>query len=149
MVELSAWRRRVARWRATAITATAASLVLATLLPTDLLTPEPGLLPVRRFVVLVDSVGQAQFLLEARADGRVLARPVGRPDRPDGRSLELWSIGADATPRSLGLLPLNEGRDLSVAPESVAQVSFAVSLEPSGGSPTGAPTGPMVLTQRD
>lgn len=107
MVELSAWRRRVARWRATAITATAASLVLATLLPTDLLTPEPGLLPVRRFVVLVDSVGQAQFLLEARADGRVLARPVGRPDRPDGRSLELWSIGADATPRSLGLLPLN------------------------------------------
>lgn len=150
LAELAAWRRRVARWRTAAITATAASLLFGALLLGDLLAPlrEPGLLPVQRFVVLVDADGQARYLLEARADGRVLARPVGRPDWPQGRALELWSIGADATPRSLGLLPVAEGRELAIEPAGVARLSFAVSLEPVGGSPTGAPTGPVVLTQR-
>lgn len=150
VVDLASWRRRVARWRMTAVTATAASLLFATLLIADQLraVPEPGLLPLQRFVVMVDAGGQAQYLLEARADGRVLARPVGRPSAPDGRSLELWSIGADAVPRSLGLLPVGQGRVLSVEPAGIARASFAVSLEPRGGSPTGAPTGPVVLTQR-
>ena len=150
VVDLAVWRRRVSRWRTAAITATAASLLLAALLAADRLrpTPEPGLLAVQRFVVLVDADGQARYLLEARADGRVLARPVGRPDRPAGRALELWSIGDDATPRSLGLLSVGQGRVLAVEPAGIARVAFAVSLEPEGGSPTGAPTGPVVLTQR-
>lgn len=150
VVDLTAWRRRVARWRTAAITATAASLLFGALLLGDLLAPrrEPGLLPLQRFVVLVDTGGQAHYLLEARADGRVLARPVGRPDRPEGRALELWSIGADATPRSLGLLPVAEGRELAIEPAGIARAAFAVSLEPAGGSPTGAPTGPVVFTQR-
>lgn len=150
VVDFVSWRRRVARWRATAITALAASVLLAGVLLADRLRPppEPGLLPVQRFVVLVDGTGQARYLLEARADGQVLARPVGRPDHPEGHAFELWSIGADSTPRSLGLLPVNEGRVIGVEPAGIAHASFAVSLEPEGGSPTGAPTGPVVLTQR-
>lgn len=150
ITELAAWRRRAAQWRLAAITATAASLLFGALLVGDLLAPllEPGLLPVQRFVVLADTSGQARYLLEARADGKVLARPVGQPERPDGRALELWSIGADTKPRSLGLLPISEGRMLPVTPAGIAKVSFAVSLEPEGGSPTGAPTGPVVMTQR-
>lgn len=150
VVDLADWRRRAVRWRTAAVTATAASLLFAALLAADWLrtVPDPGLLAVQRFVVLVDAGGEAQYLLEARADGRVLARPVGRPARPEGRALELWSIGADATPRSLGLLPVSEGRVLSVEPAGIARTAFAVSLEPAGGSPTGAPTGPVVMTQR-
>lgn len=150
VVDLGVWRRRAARWRAAAITATAASVLFAALLVADLLraTADPDVVALQRFVVMVDAGGQARYLLEARADGRVLARPVGRPDRPAGRALELWSIGSDSVPRSLGLLPVSEGRMLAVGPAGIARAAFAVSLEPEGGSPTGAPTGPVVLTQR-
>lgn len=150
VVDLEAWRRRAARWRTAAVTATAATVLFAALLVADLLRAPaaPDIAALQRFVVMVDAGGQARYLLEARADGRVLARPVGRPDRPVGRALELWSIGVDATPRSLGLLPVGEGRVLAIEPAGIAQAAFAVSLEPEGGSPTGAPTGPVVMTQR-
>ena len=57
---------------------------------------------------------------------------------------ELWLIPADGVPRSLGL-PGEGGRlalpaNLAPAPGE----TLAVSLEPPGGSPTGAPTGPIV-----
>jgi anti-sigma-K factor RskA len=55
--------------------------------------------------------------------------------------LELWQIVGDAAPVSLGLLGTGD-----VLPETAFDAGqlLAVSLEPSGGSPTGAPTGPVV-----
>lgn len=67
---------------------------------------------------------------------------------PAGRVHELWLIaeGADA-PVSLGLLE-NDGTTRIRVPDDIAPGvrtgTIAVSEEPPGGSPTGAPTGPIV-----
>ena len=73
-------------------------------------------------------------------------RPQGDP-RP-GRSLELWVIaeGADA-PVSLGVLP--EAREILYELDAdlvplIRGGTLAVSDEPLGGSPTGAPTGDVL-----
>lgn len=64
-----------------------------------------------------------------------------------GRALEFWAIPPGADPVSLGVLPATEQVRI-VLPESLAaqapQLTFAISDEPQGGSPTGAPTGQIL-----
>jgi anti-sigma-K factor RskA len=66
------------------------------------------------------------------------------------RAYELWALpGAGAAPVSLGLMP-KSGRgtlDLNDAQRLALSRSrqVAISLEPPGGSPTGAPTGPVLF----
>jgi anti-sigma-K factor RskA len=67
------------------------------------------------------------------------------------RSLELWALPAGAAPKSLGLIATGNKpaaiKLASAADQSLADVPMlAVSLEPKGGSPTGAPTGPVLFT---
>ena len=63
------------------------------------------------------------------------------------KSLELWVVAKDG-PHSLGLLP-NAGEHDMPMPEGLhldaGDATLAVSLEPHGGSPTGKPTGPVLL----
>ena len=68
-----------------------------------------------------------------------------------GRSYELWSIASNsAKPRSLGLVGAEEfttrplPADFDV--DALRASSYAVSLEPAGGSPSGMPTGPILFT---
>ncbi len=62
---------------------------------------------------------------------------------PDSQhSLQLWRIGADKKPVSLGLL--NRSGTTQVSAEQLPAlegITLAVSLEPAAGSPTGQPTG--------
>jgi anti-sigma-K factor RskA len=61
-----------------------------------------------------------------------------------GQVHELWIIAPDANPVSLGLL---QDKPLVVTyPTPPDGFTFAVSIEPEGGSPTGLPTGPVILT---
>jgi len=61
-----------------------------------------------------------------------------------GKDLELWALPAGATrPVSLGVLP-PIGRKLPVRELLAAQTQLMISLEPQGGSRTGAPTGPVL-----
>ena len=66
---------------------------------------------------------------------------------PAGRVTELWAIAPDAAPVSLGVVPL-EGEWQVTLPESLravaASLTLALSDEPTGGSPTGAPTGAVL-----
>ncbi|HEY6918279.1 MAG TPA: anti-sigma factor [Tabrizicola sp.] len=72
-----------------------------------------------------------------------VTRVAGVPAVP-GQVHELWVIAPDANPVSLGLL---EDRPLVVSyPVPPAGFVLAVSIEPEGGSPTGQPTGPVILT---
>ena len=71
-------------------------------------------------------------------------------DLPAGKSHELWALPeGGGAPVSLGLLPHTGDRRvvLSAAQRTALASSkqIAVSLEPEGGSPTGAPTGPVLL----
>ncbi len=66
---------------------------------------------------------------------------------PDGRATELWAILPDQAPISLGLVP-EDARWSVILPEALArdpaQLTLALSDEPAGGSPTGAPTGAVL-----
>ncbi|MGF1544192.1 MAG: anti-sigma factor domain-containing protein [Parvularculaceae bacterium] len=66
---------------------------------------------------------------------------------PD-QSLELWLIPEGEGPTSLGLLEPDGASDIAVSVAMAARLreagALAVSVEPFGGSPTGAPTGPVV-----
>ena len=126
-------RRPLFGWLAGAVTAVALVLTgMAVLVP-----PSAG--------TLVAVLGEADAALrfEARFDGQALTviRVAGSA-APEGQVQEVWLIAPEAAPVSLGLLP---GERLSVAyPEAPAGWTLAVSLEPAGGSPTGAPTGPVL-----
>jgi anti-sigma-K factor RskA len=63
---------------------------------------------------------------------------------------ELWVIPADGKPRSMGVFDAKGRSEHNVAPAMRSLMAegatFAVSLEPKGGSPTDGPTGPVVAT---
>lgn len=65
-----------------------------------------------------------------------------------GRSLELWAIVPDTPPISLGVLPEDAATTRVQLPEGLvaqaAAITLAISDEPAGGSPTGAPTGDIL-----
>ncbi|MEB8385937.1 anti-sigma factor [Rhodobacteraceae bacterium KMM 6894] len=64
-----------------------------------------------------------------------------------GRALELWLIAQDNAPVSLGVLTDDTRTTVTVPAALRAQMSgstLAISDEPSGGSPTGAPTGAVL-----
>ncbi|WP_076071206.1 anti-sigma factor [Sphingomonas montana] len=77
--------------------------------------------------------------------GRYEVRPVSmEADRVHAH--QLWLIVEGAGPRSMGLIG-NEARWIdgrSLRPGQAATI--AVSVEPIGGSPTGAPTGPVIYS---
>ncbi len=82
------------------------------------------------------------------AAGTVSVRPVAA-ERPEGRDLELWYVAPDAAPRSLGLVDANRRMTDGIDPAEFAEDAvIAVSVEPVGGSTTGAPTGPVVYSGR-
>lgn len=67
----------------------------------------------------------------------------------EGRSLELWALPRDGAPRSLGLVANAGETMLRMAPSDARMrgaEALAISLEPPGGSPTRAPTGPVLCS---
>jgi len=162
---------RARRWRnvATAMTALAAVLVAmisAQMYRPDLLPgamrPKPRIQVVEvktpvttsaaQFVALLqkDSSSPAFILTVDAATKNFTVRRVGATSEP-GKSYELWIVSDKLQrPRSLGVIG---GNDFTARPalasyetDTVNRATYAVSVEPEGGSPTGAPTGPVVFT---
>lgn len=77
-------------------------------------------------------------------------RRVGAAPQP-GKSYELWLVSDRLQrPRSLGVIG---GSDFTIRPslaaydsETVNRATYAVTIEPEGGSPTGIATGPILYT---
>ena len=138
------WWQRLGVWRAASGLASAAVLVLAVMLA----LPPAAQAPI--IVVLGANPEAAQalnasFVASVSADGRALVlRPLNDLRLTPGRALELWAVPAQGGPRSLGLVQASGATTLLRAQLLRDTAAFAVSLEPSGGSPTGAPTGPIV-----
>ena len=128
-------------WRGWAIGASA--LALASLAALFVVLKEPASSP-----LIATIGGSSTFVasLDARA-GHVVVVPASA-NVPADRVAELWLIPADGKPRSLGLLrpdrPVTLALPASLAGQATAAAVLAVSLEPPGGSPTGAPTGPVI-----
>ena len=64
------------------------------------------------------------------------------------RVLELWAAAGSGAPRSLGLISGAGATVVQRASLPPGTDHLAVSLEPPGGSPTGAPTGPVLYVGR-
>lgn len=140
-------RRKVGIWRTAtiAVTALAAALALTLFLGPQLRGTAP-----EQYVAVLDSPeGPTSIVVEVNAaTGIVTAYSVAATAPPD-RSLELWYIGDGQRPRALGVLD-DVGAQIEVAIATIPDFSpsgaiFAVTDEPRGGSPTGDPTGPVVL----
>jgi anti-sigma-K factor RskA len=169
VVRLSA---RARRWRniATFTTAIAAALVAMIavqayrpeLLP-DGLRPKPRVQVVEvktpsvpaasaQYVALLqkDSGSPAFILTVDGATRNFTVRRVGATPEP-GKSYELWLVSDKLQrPRSLGVIG---GNDFTIRPvlsaydpDTVNKATYAVTVEPEGGSPTGVATGPIVFT---
>lgn len=120
---------RFAGWIGGAVTAALLLVAVAFLMP-----PAPALVAV---------MGDGTLRFEARfAGGELTVTRVAGNAAPEGQTQELWLIAPDAAPVSLGLLA--EGPLAVPYPEVPEGWTLAVSVEPAGGSPTGAPTGPVV-----
>ena len=138
------WWQRLGVWQGASGLASAAAVVLAVALN----AVPPAQAPI--IVVLGANPEAAQalnasFVASVSADGRALVlRPLGELSLAQGRALELWAVPAKGAPRSLGLVQSSGATTLLRAQLLIDTAAFAVSLEPTGGSPTGAPTGPIV-----
>jgi len=163
-------RARLARWRN--LSALTGSLAATLLLFAVMQITAPGLLPSRlrpkseaaaptvavtqaappaRYVaVLAREATSPAFILTVDVANRNLTvRRVSAPREP-GKSYELWLISSKyPAPRSLGLIgtgDFTQSSDLDFDdPASIGEATFAVSLEPEGGSPTGAPSNVIFL----
>jgi anti-sigma-K factor RskA len=84
------------------------------------------------------------------ASGQVRFAPVASSDATAGKVPELWVIEGQNPPRSLGVIDIAAGRSQTIPRERLAGLKpgavLAISIEPIGGSPTGAPTGPVIAT---
>ena len=101
--------------------------------------------------VLAPASAQPLWRVERTADSAQLSIvTVGKVALANDKSYELWILpGGGRNPVSLGLLP-RSGQlrlQLSVAQRDLlaGAAQVAVSIEPPGGSPTGLPTGPVVI----
>jgi anti-sigma-K factor RskA len=138
------WWRRLGLWQGLATAATVTAIGLGVLLN----QPQPVQPPI---VIVLNANPDAQGVVPARfvasvtPDGRALVlRPVDAVALDAGRALELWAVPGQGAPRSLGLVRPDQATTVLRTQLLDNTAAFAVSLEPAGGSPTGAPTGPIL-----
>jgi anti-sigma-K factor RskA len=146
-----ALKRRVNVWRgiSAGMTALAATLAVVLLQPTP---QAPIQSPAAPMVAMVSDEGKTMTVVANwDPDDRqlVLAMAGDMPDDP-GKAHELWVIPEGGTPRSLGTMadrPMSRMELADALAELLRQgATIAISVEPPGGSPTGAPTGPVIAS---
>lgn len=141
------WWQKLVLWQGAAGLAAAAALTLGVLLS------QPA--PVQPPIVVVmaaqpaaaaPGVQPASFVASVSGDGRSLVlKPLTEGQQVAlNKALELWAVPAQGTPRSLGLVSAERATTVLRTQLLKDTAAFAVSVEPPGGSPTGAPTGPIV-----
>ena len=151
-------RRSIARWRMASggLGAIAAALALVLLTRPE---PSPGPSPVPRVAAAAPMVATiagddpAPVRLVANWDpaGRqLIVTPAMTPPHDPAKAMELWVIPAGGKPHSMGLMPAEGPMRGTIDPSMSAMLqagaTLAISLEQAGGSPTGAPQGPVVAT---
>ncbi|EAR52626.1 RNA polymerase sigma-70 factor [Oceanicola granulosus HTCC2516] len=142
----SGWLRRLGILPAI-LGAAAAALLLLVVTQLGLLQPGPQgpLTPVFQAEMTSETDDLVVIAaLDPEAGIIALNRLEGGPRA--GRALELWlAPTGDATPISLGVLPDDRVVQMPMPVDELGEGAyFALSDEPPGGSPTGAPTGDVV-----
>ena len=142
-------RRAVNPWKPTAIAASLAALAMTAvaLRPVEAPPAVVATAPMIAAMALTDTNGSQPALYDADAG---LLRMPGPMPIPAGRSAQLWVIEGDSAPKPLGLFrQVRPGSYVAEANMGVVikpGTTLAISIEPVGGSPTGAPTGPVIAS---
>jgi anti-sigma-K factor RskA len=140
------WYSRVSFLRVWAVGVTAALLLSLSLLTLRTST-ETTLTPIAQLAMkgaapsVVAAVSADRRMLQLRAARPIVAGPL--------QSYELWVIPEGGAPLSLAVLGQLDGT-LEVPEGHRGQLRkgalLAITVEPAGGSPTGGPTGPVILS---
>lgn len=138
-------RRKMAFWRGLAF----GSLGLAAASLAGFLLILPGSGPsapvAQRFAL---QGGPAGIVATFDPRGQSLLVVPAAPSATEQLVPELWLLPPNGTPRSLGVVIPGRPTTVALPNDLGAQVGrqpiVAISLEPPGGSPTGAPTGPVI-----
>ncbi len=146
------WRESLALWRGLAATGAAFALVLAIVAGAG---PQAEL-PMSMVAVMNDTQGQPAMTvswpsMQAVRDPYIRIKVTQKhPTMAPGTTWELWMLPpGEGEPVSLGLITTDVDQVMKLTPEQAARIEsawgIAMSIEPSGGSPIGKPTGPVVM----
>lgn len=129
-------------WRLCSATL-AAALIAVVVLPMEFgRTPPP-----QEVAVLQSRAGQTVVVIRMDASGAMYVNALENlTQMADGHALQLWSLPTEGAPKSLGMLSPTGMTKLTLPHGAGSMTRLAVSLEPPGGSPTGLPTGAVVMT---
>ncbi|WKL21065.1 anti-sigma factor [Agrobacterium tumefaciens] len=131
------------RWRSIAISAIAATVVLAAGLTFSLTrTAEPLVI-----AVLLNEAGEVQAVVEDFGNEKATVRMLADFAVPQDKTIQLWTLPSrEVGPVSLGLIDGVRSARLEgpVLPTPRSDQLYEITLEQAGGSPTGRPTGPIL-----
>lgn len=159
--------QRMRRWRGISVMTGTIAAALALFLVTDALSPdflpkglrrapvqvvvrEPAPPAASQFVAVLqrDAASPAFIMTVDTATKSFTVRRVSA-EREAGKDYELWLVSDRFPgPRSLGVIGDGEFTRAQLSAydqDTINAATFAVSVEPTGGSTTGAPTGPVVF----
>lgn len=138
------WWQQLSVWRGVSAFATVAALALSAQLLTPVPVQPPLVVVLNPATPAADGLVRASFVASISGDGRaVVTKPLMQVSLQADRALELWAVPAEGAPRSLGLIA-SDTATVQKGRVPVGTAALAVSLEPAGGSTTGAPTGPVL-----
>jgi anti-sigma-K factor RskA len=139
---------RASRWRTWRMAAAAGLVAVALIV--GLIVREQQAPPLQTLAMLGTDSAHPVWRLERRLPLTALTiEVVGTVPPAAGKSYELWALPRGKAPVSLGVLPVGGRAERTLSePQRAALLAsdkVAVSVEPLGGSPTGSPTGPIVI----
>ncbi|MET0743269.1 MAG: anti-sigma factor [Microvirga sp.] len=132
-------------WRGAGLAGALASLLL--LVGVGVFAQRAARQPVL-IAVLLNDANRPSAVVNAFANGNAELVPLDGIPIPPGRSLEIWTLWDQARgPVSIGVIDAARTVRLKLddLPRTAPNQLFEVSLEPAGGSPTGLPTGPVLM----
>lgn len=108
----------------------------------------PQTQPVMIAVLIDEGTMQPGAIVEAFADDSIRLQPLELFNVPEGKILQVWTLPDVATgPVSLGTF--SDTRTIRLTGPNLPQPNsgqlYEITLEPSPGSPTGKPTGPILV----
>ena len=135
---------RASIWRRTAVASIAASLLLAAGLGWSLTRNVDPIV----VAILLNDAGEPQAIVEDFSNEQASIRLLADFAVPEGKTMQVWTLpNREMGPVSLGLLDQRRSATLHkpALPEPKDAQLYEITLEQSGGSPTGRPTGPILV----
>jgi anti-sigma-K factor RskA len=149
-----ALHRKVTLWRAWSAAATAIAASLALILVTRPAPPRPeATAPAPTLVAMMRAEDSPARLIATYdpATRRLIVAAAAGMAPAAGHAHELWLIPAvGGKPHPMGIVsataPNRMDVPMTMAREVTEGATFAISVEPPSGSPTGLPTGPVIAS---